>query len=279
MLRFSVNQATTPTWLMDEDAVFYSSCAFDGIGLLPMKVTDFGEEKTRSILEDFGLQVSSFGMIGGFTGGHGRWHDATTWTKESLVTANTVGANNIILYPGCKNGHIRSQAMRCLISGIEQLLPFAEEFGMRLLLGPELETVSRNWNFLYDWNSVFDVVDRFPKELVGIVLNTYHASFLREIVDVLPARIDQIGLVQISDGKNLPQMGKKRDFCLLGDGILNPEHWIELLQKNQYHGWVEMELSGTCEQEIGYNHRLSSCQIFADRIAQSVTDPVAISSS
>lgn len=252
MPRYSVNQATTKRWSLEEDAFHYASSQFQGAGLWRYKVSDFGDEKTRELLEDNGLTVSSLSSIGGFTGCEGRWKDAVQDAIETLHTAHAIGATNVLLHTGSRNRHIRSQALRCLTSGINELLPVAADFGIRLLLQPMLESVSRRWNFLHDWGTLFEVIDRYSPATIGFCLNTHHATFLNEIWDQLPSRIEQLGLVQVSDSIRLPMPGDHRNDCLLGEGSLLPDLQLRKVLDAGYHGWVEVESIGANLNQLGY---------------------------
>lgn len=267
MPRFSVNQVTTKRWSLEEDAFHYSGLGTQGIGLWRDKVSDFGDEKTRDLLNDFSLQPSSFSYVGGFTGCQGRWRDCVKDAIQTLISARAVGARNVLLFTGSLNGHIRPQAMRCLLDAMEHLMPFAEELGVRLLLQPMMENLSRKWNFLYDWESVFGVIDRFPSQMVGFVLHTYHATFLSEIWSQLPSRIEQLGLVQISDAPHFPRQGRSRNDCILGEGLMMPDVRLGQVIESGYEGWIEVESAGPAIYEAGYlnvlkanRHFLSSFQ-------------------
>jgi sugar phosphate isomerase/epimerase len=177
----------------------------------------------------------------------------------------------LILYTGSRNRHIPSHAKRCVTQAIDNLLPIAQEFGVRLLLQPMLESISRRWNFIHDWGSLFQIIDRYPPESVGFVLNTYHASFLGEVWDLLPDRIGQLGLVQISDSVDLPSGSKHRDDCLLGQGSLVPDHRLKQIVDLGYRGWVEVEVLGPTWGRDGYRHVLEASQQFATELFATLT--------
>lgn len=268
MPRFSVNQVTTKRWSLEEDAFNYSKVGTAGIGLWRDKISDYGEEKARDLLTELDLNVSSYSYVGGFTGCQGRWRDRVKDAVETMASARSLGARNVLLFSGSRNGHIRPQAMRCLLDAIEKLLPFAEEFGIRLLLQPMLEKVSKRWNFLYDWDSVFRVLDRYPHQLVGFVLNTYHATFLNEIWSELPGRMDQLGLVQLSDGCVFPSQSRRREDCALGDGIMLPDVRLNEILNLGYDGWVEVESAGQAILKAGYRRVLESNHGFLQSVMQ-----------
>lgn len=261
MPRFSVNQVTTKQWSLEEDAFNYSTTQCQGIGLWRDKVSDYGDEKAKTLLNEFSLEASSYSYIGGFTGCQGRWNECVCDAKEQLSNARSVGAKNVLLFSGSMNGHIRPQALRCLLDAIDELLPVANKLGVRLLLQPMLESVSKGWNFLFDWGSVFDILDRYGSDQLGFVLNTYHSTFLNEVWSELPARIDQLGLVQISDGRRFPRHGQAREDCFLGDGLLLPDVRLDQLLTAGYDGWVEVETVGKSITEAGYGATLeANCQ-------------------
>ena len=270
MVQLSINQVTSKQWTLEEDAFYYHKNDFQGAGLWRFKVDDCGEEKTRAILDDNQLKASSLSFIGGFTGCHGRWEENVFDAIKALNSARDLGAANVLLHTGSRNRHIHSNARRCVSKAIERILPIAQEFGIRILLQPMLESVSRQWNFLHDWESVFEIIDRFPAESVGFVLNTYHASFLSEIWEHLPGRISQLGLVQISDSLSLPRSAKRRDDCLLGQGILMPDHRLRHLIKAGYNGWVEVELLGPTWGREAYQQVLEASQQFATEFVGAV---------
>jgi len=271
MVQLSINQVTSKQWSLEEDAFFYNHYHFHGVGLWRFKATDFGDEKTRALLDDSGLQASSLSFAGGFTGCEGRWIDSVRDAKQALNSAHTLGANSLILYTGSRNRHIPSHAKRCVTQAIDSLLPIAQEFGIRLLLQPMLECISRRWNFVHDWESLFQIIDRYPAESVGFVLNTYHATFLNEIWAMLPERVAQLGLVQLSDSLDLPKGSRHRDDCLLGQGRLMPDHRLKQIVELGYRGWVEVEILGPTWGREGYRHVLEASHQFATELLSSLT--------
>lgn len=263
MPRFSVNQVTTKQWSLEEDAFNYSATRYaatqcQGIGLWRDKVSDYGDEKARDLLNEFSLIPSSYSYVGGFTGCQGRWTECVRDAEEQLEIARCLGAKNVLLFSGSLNGHIRPQALRCLLDAIDQLLPRAEKLGIRLLLQPMLESVSRAWNFLFDWDSVFSILDRYGSHQLGFVLNTYHSTFLNEVWSELPNRMDQLGLVQISDGLRFPRSGQAREDCFLGDGLLLPDVRLDEILSAGYGGWIEVESVGKTITEAGYGATLEA---------------------
>lgn len=263
MVQLSINQVTSKQWTLEEDAFYYDQFQFQGAGLWRFKLDECGTEKTRAVLEENHLSASSLSFVGGFTGSDGAWSESVLDAMTTLNLARDLGAPNVLLHTGAKNRHIDSHARRCVTKAIDRLLPLAEEFGIRLLLQPMLESVSRRWNFLHDWEALFEIIDRYPAHAVGFVLNTHHASFLTEIWDLLPGRIEQLGLVQISDSVQLPRAGKRRDDCLLGQGRLVPDHRLRQILDLGYSGWVEVELLGGTWGREGYQQVLESSQQFA----------------
>ncbi len=263
MVQLSINQVTSKQWTLEEDAFYYDQFQFQGAGLWRFKLDECGTEKTRALMEENHLSASSLSFVGGFTGSDGAWSESVLDAMAALDLARDLGAPNVLLHTGAKNRHIDSHARRCVTKAIDRLLPLAEEFGIRLLLQPMLESVSRRWNFLHDWEAVFEIIDRYPSHAVGFVLNTHHASFLTEIWDRLPGRIEQLGLVQISDSVHLPRAGKRRDDCFLGQGHLLPDHRLRQILDLGYAGWVEVELLGGTWGREGYQQVLESSQQFA----------------
>jgi sugar phosphate isomerase/epimerase len=263
MVQLSINQVTSKQWTLEEDAFYYDQFHFQGAGLWRFKLDECGTEKTRAVMEENHLSVSSLSFVGGFTGSDGAWSESVLDAMAALDMARDLGAPSVMLHTGAKNRHIDSHARRCVTKAIDRLLPLAEEFGIRLLLQPMLESVSRRWNFLHDWEAVFQIIDRYPADAVGFVLNTHHASFLTEIWDRLPGRVEQLGLVQISDSVHLPRAGKRRDDCLLGQGHLLPDHRLRQILDLGYAGWVEVELLGATWGREGYQQVLESSQQFA----------------
>ena len=264
MVQLSINQVTSKQWSLEEDAFFYNHFQFQGAGLWRYKVGEFGDEKTRALMDESQLKASSLGCVGGLTGGGDRWADSVRESVDALVSAHVLGAPNVVLFTGGRNRHILSQAKRCVTTAIERLLPLAQEFGIRLLLQPMLESISHRWNFIHDWKTLFEIIDRFPSSDVGFVLNTYHASFLGDIWEQLPGRMGQLGLVQISDSVGLPKAGRLRDDCLLGQGVLLPDLRLKQIISAGYRGWVEVEVLGPTWGRQGYRQVLESSQQFVN---------------
>ncbi len=245
MKRFSINEVTTFHWSFEEDVARYRTYGFGGIGLWRHKLSDYCEQAIAGHLRHQGLQVSSLQWAGGFTGSEGLSFDEAVDDAESAIRLGSiVNTGCVIIHPGATNGHTRNHAYRLLATALEQLVPVAHDFGVRLALEPMQPGWAQTFTYLDSIELALAFCRGYPADELGIVFDLFHFGASQQAKAVLAENFDRVALVQLAD-QSLGDGGLTGDRCLPGSGSLQLADWNHFFESRGYHGLYEVELFGT----------------------------------
>jgi sugar phosphate isomerase/epimerase len=242
MDRFAVNEVTTFRWNFLEDVARYSTLGFGGIGLWRHKISDYCDQTVGESVRRAKLKVSSLQWVGGFTGSAGfSFADAIDDAVCAIRSASILQADCLIVHPGAMNGHIRRHAQRLLTDALDSLIPVAQDFGVRLALEPMVSSRGgRQFTFVNDIESTFDVLSRYPTAHLGFVLDLFHLGHDLQFGARIAEVVDRLALVQIADRDGHGGMRRR----MPGKGTLDLAGWIRCIEDAGYRGFYEFELFG-----------------------------------
>ncbi len=257
--RLSVSQFSSFRWSFFQDVIKYSKLGFQSIGLWRQKVDEFGFDEAADLLFEMRMNVSSISWAGGFTGSEGNSYKlAVEDAIDAIHQAHLVGAKNLIVHPGGRNGHTETHALRLVKSGLREILPLAQDFGVQLLVEPNIK--ARNpWSFINSCDTYLHLLDNFGDSELGLVLDLFHIGNDQDFLKKLPLYANRIELVQIADAT---YRNHERVRCPLGQGNIPINHWLNLLSDCDYCGDFEIELHGFEFENAVYENLLEQSQNF-----------------
>ncbi len=239
----SVNQASSLRWTFYQDVVRYAAMGFTSIGLLRPKLDEMELDDAAELLYEMKLSVSSVSWIGGFTeGGIFPLRRAIEDAQEGLRAAASLQARCVLLNPGAQNGHTVSNARRVLQQALSELVPYAEDLHVRLVIEPTFYYDGQDRSMLDGWEEVLEVIAPYPAAWLGLSLDLFHIGDDEKLLEHLPMLMDRVALVQLADrARNCRQRCRRLP---LGRGDYPIERWLGTLRRLQYAGPLELELFG-----------------------------------
>ncbi len=275
MRQISVSQFTTCYWTFEEDLLRYQALGFDSVGLWRQKIDDFGHRNAVDLLYESKMNVSSLSWAGGFTGSDGHSHvEALEDAFDAIALASKIGAGSLIVHPGARNKHTNSHAFRLLESALSRMLPIAEDYGVKLSIELIPGFVESPWTFVHSFAQVDQLLDMFPAERLGLVLDLYHVGLNQPTLDRLQQFSDRIDLVQIADRTGTRNAEENR--LLLGEGNVDIAAWISKLDAMNFDGPIELELHGSGVEGIDYFERLDhSLDFMQQQLASKTSESTA----
>lgn len=268
MKRLAMSELTTFSWSFEDDVHAYCQAGIGAIGVWRQKLHDFGAEKGAELLADTGLSVSSLAWIGGFTGSEGQSHrEAVDDGRGAIQLAAMLKANCLIVYSGARAGHTWNHAGRLFRSALGDLLPLAEELGVKLAIEPMHPGCATEWTIVDHLQGALELLDEFASPHLQLVFDTYHLGFeAAELLPQIASLASRIALVQLGDGRQLPQGEQNR--CPLGDGIIPLGEIVAELEQHGYGGPYEVELLGEDREVASYGELLrNSVEIYTGWMA------------
>ena len=262
MLRLSMNELTTMRWSFEEDVEEFAQAGFDGIGIWRQKLTDIGVDQGIELLHRKGLKCSNLLWAGGFTGSDGfSMKDSLTDAVEGIQIAAAVNAECLVIYSGAWGGHTRAHAKRLVQTAFEELLPYAEEFGVTLAVEPMHPGCGAQWTFLESIQQTLEMIDPFENPFLKVVLDTYHFGLSKpQDLAMLGEIAHRIAVVHVGDGYAQPD--GEQDRCPLGKGKVPLRQIIRTLVDAGYEGFLDVELFGESVEQLDYPTLLNDSRKF-----------------
>ncbi|WP_427109686.1 sugar phosphate isomerase/epimerase family protein [Lysinibacillus xylanilyticus] len=166
----------------------------------------------------------------------------TAWVEDVLKAidiAGSLGIKDLIVIASPMGCDTKETSLRHLRKGIKEVLPFAEERNVRLLIEP-LHPIMINYSVLTNMKESLSFIEEFNPSQVGLVLDLFHQWWDDNLAECLPLIIPYIGCVQLSDWNGGASNPLERN--LFGEGIIPISSYIDLLTKNDYRGLFEIEI-------------------------------------
>lgn len=264
--RISINQMTTLPWCLSEDLVEYRHAGIPALGLNWRKLNEFGLRRAvRRVLES-GLQVSSLGCLGGFTGEHGySREDVLSDGRRMIRVAGQLRAGTLTIVTGPLGGHIRSNANRLVVEALKELIPLAALYGVQLALQPMHPMFARNWSFLHSLDETLLMLDKVQDTRLKIAFGTYHLWQEPQLFERLPELTSRIGLVRLADWGEAPR--DDHDRLLPGTGRLPIAEMIHTLEASRYSGWYELEVWSRDLWKQDRHDLMQACVMARDKLS------------
>lgn len=257
--RLSITQTTALRWSLPDLVTYCKDFGFPGIGVWLPRLCDFGEERGIDLICDAGLQVSSVGPVGGFTGANGQsFKDAVLDTADALEIAGRLDAHSLTICTGSRNYHARTHLRRIVKSALLRLADRAGELDVALTLKPMHRRQEFDWTFLNRLDETMDLIDDCDHPNVKLAFGTFHLceepDLLRQIPHVAPA----IGSVQLCDGvRNESGMWEQH---LFGEGDLPLDGIVQALIDAEFSGLFEIDIWSRPLWNSNYEDLLTHCR-------------------
>lgn len=256
--RLSLNTATTKSWTLAEAVDGTVRAGLGSIGLWRDRVAEAGLAESAARVADAGLRVSSLCRGGFLTAADdaGR-RAALDDNRAAIVEAATLGTSELILVvgglpaAGAPGAPPRRDGDRDLVAArqrvadrIADLVPFAVEHGVRLVLEALHPIFAADRAVLSTLGQALDLAEPFPAEAVGVVVDTYHVWWDPDLESQITraGAAGRLAAYQVCDW-NLPLAADallSRGY--MGDGYIDFASISRWVAAAGYTGDVEVEI-------------------------------------
>ncbi len=265
-IRTSFNHLTTLRWSLVEEVLELKKSNYDAIGLWRPKIAEIGEELAADLIRDAGLAVSSLSFVGGFTGTNGlSFDDAIADARDAIKDAELLGAENLIVVSGPRNGHTVRHSRRILGDALDELADFAGSRGVRLCVLPMHQYFSKSWTFLNTLDETLEVLSDRNHPALGLAFDAYQSWQEPNLIERIPEFAAMTGVVQISDAQRAPQSSAER--CIPGDGIIPLPEIIRGFQTAGFDGYYDVQVWSNTGWAADYAVAVSQCREAVLRVA------------
>jgi sugar phosphate isomerase/epimerase len=235
--RFSFNQATAKYWPLADVVAGCAAQDVRSVGLWREPVAEYGLARAAKLVRSAGLAVSSL-CRGGFFGADG-WLDDN---RQAIDEAAELGAPVVVLVCGGLAGRPLDEARARVAAGIEGLVPYALDAGVRLAIEPMHPMFTADRSVVATLAGALALASPFPSAAVGIALDTYHVWWDERVLRLVAAAGERIACVQLADwvlplpadvlvGRGLP-----------GAGCIEFGRFLHAVDHAGYTGPIEVEV-------------------------------------
>jgi len=245
--RLSLNTATTKRWMLREAVDGAARAGLPAIGLWRDRVAEAGLDTAAKLVCDAGLRVSSLCRGGFLTARDDRGiRRAVADNLAAIVEAATLGTDALILVVGgLPEGSRDLAGARARVADrLADLVPFAKEHGVRLVLEPLHPMYVADRAVVSTLGQALDLAAPHSADTVAVVVDTFHVFWDPCLArDIARAGAEgRIASYQVCDF-NLPIAADALlSRGMMGDGVIDFASITSMVAAAGYAGDVEVEI-------------------------------------
>ena len=229
--RLSLNLITVDHWSLGEAV---ERCAAAGIEwVAPWRHQYEDAAAAAQLISAAGLRVSSL-CRGGFFTAPGADED----NRRAVEEAAALGAPVLVLVCGPPVDRDLAAARATIAAGIERLLPYAAEHGVRLGIEPLHPMMVGERSAIVSLGEALTLARRLG---AGVIVDAYHVFWDPELETLLAGATGLIAGYHVSDWL-VPTPDLLAGRGLMGDGIIDLPRIGALVEAAGYDGPIEVEV-------------------------------------
>jgi sugar phosphate isomerase/epimerase len=245
--RLSLNSATTKKWTLAEAVEGCVQAGIPALGPWRDIVADAGLDKAARLIKDAGLRVSSLCRGGFLTAPDPEGQSAALAdNRAAVLEAVALETSELFLVvgglaPGEKDV---VAARRRVVDRLEDLVPFAVEHGVRLVLEPLHPMYAADRALISTLGQALDLASPYDPTAVGVAVDTFHVWWDPELRSQIEraGRENRIASYQVCDF-NLPIAADALlSRGMMGDGVIDFATIGTWVRDAGYTGDIEVEI-------------------------------------
>ncbi|MGB3305123.1 MAG: sugar phosphate isomerase/epimerase family protein [Thermomicrobiales bacterium] len=243
MKRLSFNQKTVNDWSLPEAVDGCLRHDVPWIALWRDKVEETGLEASAKAIRDSGLGVSSLCRGGMFPSPDADDRAARIEdNRRAIHEAATLGTDVLVMVCGGLAGVQAIDDARTMVrDGIEAIIPYAEERGVRIGIEPLHPAFASDRSVITLLSEANDLVEHFNSPQVGVVIDIYHVWWDPAVYAEIERAKGRILGFHVNDwpvtNTNV-LMGRE----MMGDGVVQNRRLREAVDAQGYDGPIEVEI-------------------------------------
>ncbi len=232
----SFNQMTADQLSLAEAAALCAEAGIRWFGPWRHKVAEVGVAEARRILDGHGLRVSSL-CRGGFFLAANEAED----NRRAVEEAATLGTDVLVLVCGPPEGADVDGARARIADGIERLLPFAADHGVRLAIEPLHPMMISERSAIVTLGEAVDLAERLGSDHVGVIVDAYHVWWDPRLYEQIARAGRRILGYHVADWL-VPTEDRLEGRGMMGDGAIDLPRIRAAVEAAGYDGPIEVEV-------------------------------------
>lgn len=239
--RFALNQATTKYWPLPELAAGCVEAGVRQVGLWREDIQAYGVGKSRELMDDHGLTVTSLCRSGFFQ--QDGWLDEN---RRAIDEAATIGAPVLLLVSGgLPEGSRDIDAARAHVGeSLGALVPHAQAAGVRLAIEALHPMYASDRCVVSTLKQALDLAAPYPADAVGVAIDTYHLWWDDTVWAQIEraGREDRVACFQLADWVTPLPAGVLLGRGLPGTGAVDMRRFKDAVDATGFTGPIEVEV-------------------------------------
>lgn len=243
--RLSLNQITTERWNLREAVEGCVRAEVPWIGLWRNKIAELGLKASRQLVRDAGLKVSSI-IRGGLFPAISAAERQTRLDENlrAVEEAAELGAEVLVLVAGGAPNRDIDCARKWVADGIEQLVPYARSYGVKLGIEPLHPMYAAERSVVVTLAQANELAKPFAVDEVGVVVDVYHVWWDPDLYNQIALAGKRIHGFHVSDwlAPTPPTPELLLGRGMMGDGVIELRRIRQALDAAGYKGPIEVEI-------------------------------------
>jgi sugar phosphate isomerase/epimerase len=242
--RLSLNQITTDSWNLQEAVEGCLRAEIPWIAPWRNKVAETGLAASRRLIRDAGLKVSSLCRGGMFPAATAAERQVKLDdNRRAVEEAAELGAEVLVLVCGPSPDRDISQARQWVAEGIEQLIPFAKDHGIKLGIEPLHPMYAAERSVIVTLGQANAMAEAFDPQDVGVVVDVFHVWWDPELYNQIARAGENKRILgfHVSDWI-VPTPDMLLGRGMMGDGVIELRKIRSAVEAAGYTGPIEVEI-------------------------------------
>jgi sugar phosphate isomerase/epimerase len=240
--RLSLNQITVEQWSLPEVIDACGNAGLTMIGPWRHKVAETGLDEAARLIREAGLRVSSLCRGGFFPAADAAGRQAADEdNRRAVEEAATLGTDVLVLVCGPPLGRDVELARMQILDGIERLIPYAEDHGVRLAIEPLHPMMISERSAIVTLGEANDLAERFDEHRVGVIVDAYHVWWDPRLYEEI-ARAGRRILGYHGADWLVPTTDRLFGRGMMGEGVIDLKRIRAAVEAAGYDGPIEVEV-------------------------------------
>lgn len=242
--RLALHSITTKPWDLETAVHKYREAGVRGISIWREAYERIGAVQAGKLARAEGLSIVSLVRGGFFVYPERDERQRRIQTNLEIVReAADLGAPHIVLVCGAHRGVRIEEARQQVARGIEQILPLAEQEGIRLAIEPLHPMYAGDRSVINTLSEAIDLCDSLGSRSLGVAIDVYHVwwdpALLEQIARASAA--SRLFALHVCDWKT-PLEDLLEDRGLMGEGCADIPHIRAAVDGAGFKGMIEIEI-------------------------------------
>lgn len=240
--KLSLNQITTEQWNLKEAVAGCEKAEVPSISLWRHKIEEIGLAASKKIITDAGLNVSSLCRGGMFPAATKEQRQLNLEdNRRAVEEAAELGTDVLVLVCGPAPDKDIDSSRNWVEEGIEQLVPFAESYGIKLGIEPLHPMYAADRSVVVSLEQANLMAEKYSANQVGVVVDVFHVWWDPDLYNQIERAKGRILGFHVSDW-NVPIQDTFKARHMMGDGVIEIHRIRKAVEKAGYHGPIEVEI-------------------------------------